>query len=472
MRLSLVHLLAVGFLLTGILAVDRLAAEPISGQAGAAGAAAEPEIKEVTEAVAAFQKRDFDKTLELLEAAVKAHRDLPPAQVIMAQLYSQVSQPQPLRAALEKAVTGNPDDPEAFIILGDFALRERRYTEASLLYERADSLLKKFEKSAKRKGILQPRAFSGLAAVSEAREDWPAAQKYLDAWLKLDAKNSTAMQRLARTLFQQKKASESLQMLKDAAKADPQVLNPEAQLARFYELYGDPTNAKKWMKYALQKEPKDLRTRLVAAQWALETDQLETAQEHASAAMQIDPKSLDAKILRGVISLFQKDYKGAELYFESAHLQSPGNFAATNNLALALVEQPDENKKRRALEYAEANARQFPRVAEAGSTYGWVLYRLGKIDEAEQVLAKVAGSGSLSPDTAYYIARISVDRNRKDDAKQLLQQALKTTAPFAQRQEAQALLTKLTSASSSGASGSGAGGSESGASGAGAKKGK
>ena len=67
-------------------------------------------------------------------------------------------------------------------------------------------------------------------------------------------------------------------------------------------------------------------------------------------------------ILRGVVALFEEDYPKAEEYFQLAHLQSPGNFAASNNLALALCEEvdpvtgkPDAAKLRRHLEFAKQN---------------------------------------------------------------------------------------------------------------------
>jgi len=429
----------------GVAAATHLQAEPIpAGDIPEPTGTTDQQIPEVVDAVTAFKDRDFDGALKLLKEAVKKHADLPPAQVIMAQLFSQVRQAAGMRSSLERAVIDAPDDPEAYVILGDFALRGRRVTEADLLYAKAAALTKGFTGSAKRKKILEPRIYGGLAAVAEARQDWSTAQKYLNDWLKIDPKSAVAMQRLGRALFQQKKANEAYEQLKAAAAADPEnVLTPAARLAQFYEQAGDHEAAKKWMTYALQSAPKKLRTRLVAAQWALETDQLKEAQTQAAAAMQIDPKSLEAKVLRGVIALFQKDYQAAESYFEAAHLQSPGNFAASNNLALALVEQNDESKKRRALEYAQSNARQYPRVVEAGSTYGWVLYKLDRLDEAERVLRQTATSGNLSADTAYYIAQVSADRGRKEEAKQLLESALKSKRPFSKREEAQALLKKV-----------------------------
>ena len=65
--------------------------------------------------------------------------------------------------------------------------------------------------------------------------------------------------------------------------------------------------------------------------------------------------------------------------------------------------------------------------------------------EADQVFRQVAAIGkSLSPDTAYYIADLYAATNRADEAKTLLQNALKTTSPlFSLRKEAEALQKRL-----------------------------
>ncbi len=426
------------------LATEGLQAEPVAVDtlpSAAAGAGKQP--KEVTDALTRFKNKDFDGALKLLQAAKKKHPELPPAQVVMAQLFAAAKQPAAVRSSLEQAVVGHPDDPEAYLILGDLCMQERRTAEAGLLYAKAGSLAAAFKGSSKRKNILQQRADAGQASAAEVIKDWASAGKHLADWLKLAPSNAMALHRMGRVLFHQDKADEALAKFKEAAKDNKKVLTPEASLAQLYQQAGDRTNATKWMVAALTAAPKDLRTRLVAAQWSLETEQLDQAREQAAAAMKLDPGSLEAKLLRGVIALFMKDYKAAELYFESAHLQSPSNFAASNNLALALCEQDDEAKKNRALEYAQVNARQYPKQAEAASTYGWILYKLGRIDDAERALRAAAARGSLSPDTAYYIARVSADRGRKDEAKRLLEQALKTKRLFSQRVDAEALLKEL-----------------------------
>jgi cellulose synthase operon protein C len=446
-RRTLTNLVVTGALaaLCFVCTLSKSAAEPIAGDASnAAPENIASQSPEVTDAMARFKEGKFDEAVKLLQEATKKDSDMPPAQVIMAQWFAQVNIPARMRDAFEQAVMEDPADPEAYVIMGDLALRERRVAEAEMLYQKSAELVAKFDKSPKRKDLLQPRIFSGLTTVAEARRNWAGAQKQLDAWLKVDPKSASAMQRLAWSLFQQKDPSGALDKLKEAAKVDAEILTPQARLAEFYEKSGDHDNAKKWMAEAVKVAPKDLKTRLTAANWALETGQLEQAETEATAAMQIDPKSLDAKNLSGVIALFRKDYPAAERFFEAAHVQSPRSFAASNNLALALIEEKDEAKKRRALEYAANNAQQYPKNAEANSTYGWVLYKLGRLDEAQKAFEAVVNSGgAMSPDTAYYIARFSIDRGRSDQARQWLENALKSTGPFAARQEAEDLLKEL-----------------------------
>jgi len=451
-----------GLLVVGVFAtIARLPAEPIGDTSPAAPAesaeskapAGAPDGKaaegvaavnpKIAEAVAQFKDHNFENALKLLKEAGEQDPDMPPAQVIMAQLFAQANIAGGVRAFLDKAAFEVADDPEAFVYLGDMAARERRITEADLLYEKAAGLLDKFTKSPKRKESLQPRICGGMAGVAQAREDWAAAQKHLEALLALDPKSVAAMQKIAFCLFQQKRMDEALEKLRDAAKAVPDMLIPELMLAKFYQQTGDRENAKKWMETALAASPKDIRIHLAIAQSAFDFGDLDAAKAEAEAALKIDTKSLEAKVLRGTIAMFQKDSKTAEMYLDSAHLQAPNEFSAGNGLALTLVEQKDEAKKRKALQYAEENVRKFSQTPEALATYGWVLYKLGRVDEAENALRSAASAGNLTPATAFYLARVAVDRGRDADAKQLLDGALGASGPFAQRAEAQALLEQL-----------------------------
>ena len=485
MRLPFTGLkIALGILgVCAVLAAAQAWAQPASmGPLGTPLPEADEKIQEVADAKGRFLNRDVAGALELLEGAVKKHADrLPPAQVIMAVWYAQANQGAAVLGSLERAIVAVPDDPQAYIVLANIELQGGRVTAAGLLFDKGQAMMKSFSKSPSRKKTLEPQIYAGLAAVAESRatmagddkaraeQEWIIAQGHLESWLKLDPQSkdrAIALQRLARALFKQKtteKVKAALEKLKQAKKANPNVLNPYAQMAKFYQQEGDFRKAKEYMTYALSPKvgAKDLRTRIEAAQWCLQTSlleagQLDKAKEHAATAIQIDEKSLDAKILRGVVALFQKEYEQAERYFQSAFWDSPGNFLASNNLTLALCEQTLEAKKRRALELAVNNARQFSQgdyAAEAASTYGWVLFKNNRVDEANKVFQQLlARSTRVSEDTLFYAARVGSDRRlgdrrRPERAKQLLELAVKSERPFSMRPEAQRLLEQLKSTS-------------------------
>lgn len=399
---------------------------------------------EIGDAVAKFNVGDVTGALDSLRQAVKAHPELPPAQVIMAQLYMRAQQGQLAQEALQKATQEVPGDPEAYIMLGQGALQANRLTEAESVLRKADSLLKDFKGTEERKTNLSVVTYSLLAQLDMNQKNFAGAQAQLAELLKMKPDSSRARVLLARALFEQDKFQEATDELKKAAGEDEGILTPDAILATWYEEKGDRKKAAEYMVAALEAKPKDINTRIAAAQWAFTTKQLDQAAQQAEIARQLDPDSLAAKIISGNIAIFQKDYAAAEKFLTDAHLQSPSNFTATNNLALALAEQEEEIKKRQAVEYANINVRLYPKQTEPWSTLGWALYRLGQIDEAERALRQAAQFKRLSPDTAYYIARVDADRGRKDEAITILEKALQSeSASFSKRAEAEALLAEL-----------------------------
>ncbi len=420
------------------------AAEPASSAAPlkiAPPGAARP-VPEIEKAAAMFRKGDADEALKLLREAVHKHPELSPPQVILGTWFSAVNQVSFARSALEQAVIEAPNDPEAYALLGEMALRGRMMAEAELLFGKALELVKGAKAPSERLIAVRRRSLAGLAATADARQDWKGAQRHLEALLAEAPKDASALEQLGRLLFQQKKPEEALARFREAAKVDEAALAPEATLAQLYQQAGDSQNAGKWMLAAIQASPRDFKIRLAAAQWEFEIGRYAQADEQADAALRLDPNSLAALMLRGAIAIVRRDYKTAEEVLEKAHLQAPGNVMATNNLALALAEQNDDAKKRLALEYAQLNARQYPDQPDAVAMLGWVLYRQGRVEEAEANFRKVLSStgGRASQDTLYFLARYLADRNRKEDARKFLESAMKTPGTFLLRQDAKALL--------------------------------
>jgi len=425
------------------LMASRTVAEPISGADFPSHSSMTPQRQELNEALARFKAGDYESALNQLEEIAKKNTDVPPAQVIMATLFFQAKMPEEAIKALEKAVLDVPDDPEAYLLLARVAAKENDLDKTKTLCQKARQLVSSFNRSEKRKALLQPMIYGSLAQVAEARKDWAEAQVVMESWLKLEPNNIKLMRRLAHALFQQKNVEGALEKYREAAKIDTQTAAPEALLSMLFHKAGDLENAKKWITVAVAEDPRNLQTRLAAAQWALNTVQLDEARKHAIAATRISPKSAIAKELQGIIALFDKSFEAAEFFFEAILKRSPTNARVRNNLALALIEQEDESKRQRALEYAEANVEEYPAMAQFASTLGWVFYRLGRLDDAEKALRPAASIAESDLDTAYFIARVSVDRGRKAEARRLLEAAAGSASPAIFRKEAEELLKKL-----------------------------
>ncbi len=403
--------------------------------------------KDINNAIGRFRDRDIDGCRAILERAKSNNAKLPPPGVMMATLWLSVNQLGPARAELEDTAVKFAVDPEPYLMLGDLAFQDRRITDAAVLFEKATGLTSSFNENAKRKRDFDIRCNAGNAAVAEARKQWEAAMKHLQAWLDLDPDNASAHQRMGIVLFQLGKEQEALAQFREARKLDEKAVQPELALARLYDEAKKRDVAKRLIEQAIKAAPSDPGVLLASAQWYLGQNDLETAKTTAENALKIDPKSLDGKIVRGAIARVARDYKTAEKFFNEAHVQSPGNFPASNSLALVLVESDDLASQQRATEMAEANVAMYrensPQQVNALTTLAWVYYKRGRREDAEKILAQITQNNALTTDGAYYVAKLLADRGEKDRARKILDEVLANEPMFATRPDALDLLAKL-----------------------------
>jgi len=433
------------------------------------------EYPEVQAALKALNERKLDEALDDLRKAARMYSELPSEYIMMYRIMVQANQPNAARFWLEKAVTETPSDPEPWVILGSIALQDSRMAEAEIDFAKAEQLLGTYS-NADRKGVIEQQTLSGMAQVAERRERWPEAQKRLEKFLEKSPEDLVALQRLARSMFWQKKVEEAYTVLKKAKdidkknaeknKAREQLLPAEATMAQYYDAYErgakykKSANAETWYKYALRQAPNDLSLRAVVAVWALENGDIALAKDQAKEALRIEAAdaalpqadrkysgSTAGRMLSGYVALWEKQWADAEGYFEKVILEAPNDFAARNNIALALVEQDDPIKKRRAVEYAEGNYKNNKDNADAASTLSWVYFRTGQaFDQAglamDQVLKATNGNVS-NPDTATYLAHILYHNGRKYEAKQILETIIGSGRPFSMQPEAKELYEKV-----------------------------
>jgi Tfp pilus assembly protein PilF len=349
------------------------------------------------------------------------------------------------RASLERTAMEAPEDPEAYLILADQAIQQRRLIEAESLYDKGLELAEKFNGNAKRKRNSEVRARTGRALVAEQRRDWPRAAADLQALLKIDPENATGHYRLGQALFMQKQYRDGYNEFVAARKLNKNLPDPYIAAALMYDQLDQQSEAQQAFDRALKSSSAEANALTAYAQWLIKQGSVEKAEAVLADARKANPDALNIWILSGVAARMNKKMKPAEDYFMEALRISPANGDTINQLAQLLIEQGDQAKRQRALEFAGISSRLNNESADAQVTLAWVLYQLGRANEAEQALRNGLQLGSLSPDSSFLVAKLLVDQNRADAAKQILKGALEAETPgiFVNRQEAQALLDTL-----------------------------
>jgi tetratricopeptide (TPR) repeat protein len=396
-------------------------------------------------AIQRFANRDFDGARLLLDSARRKDPTLPPSTLLLAKMHLLARNGPAASAALEKTAQENAGDPEPSLILADQAFAGRRVIEAEALYNQGLQLTEKFAENPKRKRSLEIRARLGRAMVADQRKNWPTAASEMQALLKIDPENASGHFRLGQALFMQKKYKEGFDELSAARRIDKNLFDPFVYAALFYDQLGMMNEAQQAFDRAAKNDPKDVNTLASYAQWLIKTGKLDQAEQVLDKAREAKPQALNILFLSGIAARLNKKMKPAEDFFIEALHIAPSNGDLMNQLALVLIEQNDDEKRNRALQFAFASSRINNQSADAQATLGWVLYQLGRTGEADQALRNAQQLGAFSPDSNYLVAKILMAQNRNNDAKPFLREALESenAALFVHRQEAQALFESL-----------------------------
>ena len=460
------HFVLVCFLTVGAISISRqvcyaqLTPDVLIGQAVAevSPAMSEP----INEAIALFQARQFDDARKVLSDLCRAHPQLQPAGVLMAQMFFAANQVLAARSELERCVLEHPTDPEPYIMFGDLAFQNGQLTETGLCFDKAHQLVQAYRSNPRRQRALQIRAYAGQAAVASARKQYTVEEQLLTKWIALEPNSIPAYTRLARCQYNQggidneKKAYATFSKLYDEidnqSDAAKQVLRPEVNMAVLYTQNNRLDHAQRLMGFAMQRAAaEDITTRLAVSQWAMDTGNLKLAKEAAAAAYRIKKDSVQVMLLLGVAARFDGDAERAAAWFRAAHAKAPTDFLAINHLALTLIEIPDAAKQREAQQFAELNQRQNNNFStllgrEAAATLAWTTFRLGREEEAERSMLQIVQSGlTISNEAAYHAAIVLSARGHKAQARQMLQSLMKQPSFFPGREKAKALLEKLNS---------------------------
>jgi Flp pilus assembly protein TadD len=130
--------------------------------------------------------------------------------------------------------------------------------------------------------------------------------------------------------------------------------------------------------------------------------------------------------------------------YEKILQKFPDNWAAQNDLAFLLCEQGKSGKDLdRAFTLAQKALTAHPDEASTQDTLGWIYYKRGDLNHAEDLIGKAYARMANNPVVTYHMGMVSFKAGKLTEAKDYLARAMKYGAPFEGKEEAQRTLEKL-----------------------------
>ncbi len=414
------------------------------GLIGSAVSKVGPRFSDIGEAIKRFQNGDVSGARMFLDKAKEKNPELPPTEITLARMYYGTKNASAGRKLLEQAVTKHPTDPEPYLIFAELAMAEGRATDAGFLYEKAHALNRQYDSNAKRKRNMEIRCHRGPAQIALDRRDWQNARARLEAWLTIDPDNTNLLQNLGRARFMLNDARGAYQAFGDATELNKDLPAAALMLAQMYHQKDDQANATKFFDIALNSGGRNTVTQIAYARWLMGNGDFRKAKSHLDTALKEEPDSVQALVLRGVVSQMDNNFADAYKYLSRAHLLRPSLVEPTNLLALLLIEQDDKTHKTLALRFATMNRRLHAEDANTGITLAWVLYNNDQRTQAVQILQSALKQRGAGLDSNYFASKILSATGNQKIVSRVLKAALNGKGIFLNRKEAQVLLDKVT----------------------------
>lgn len=402
------------------------------------------ERSELQPAISAFRRGELEVAYRLFAKAREADAEISSPGVLTAFLCSRSGDSQGMYRYLAKSVEEFPNDPEAWLQLGDLAIQEGRLVEAKLLLERGDEILVRLEKAvtsdSPRFRYLREESLALAARLAEERGETERALEIMNRLIQYSPQNDAAHTSVGWLLFGQGRLSEAEAAFDRARQIEPSNLVGWLMVVRLLDRAGKTQEAQNLFDQRFVPSEIEPAARSQAIRLLLKWNRLERAREQIEA---MPNDSVDRHNLAGRLALFGDDYFQAEKEFQAGLFLDPNNFTAGNGYALALAEQENAAKLHQALEIARRNRQRYTDSEEATATLGWLEYLDGRTERADDLLRPILESGSFSPTTAYYLAEMANERSDRLLAAKLLEMALGQDEMFPKRAAAENLQKEM-----------------------------
>ena len=219
---------------------------------------------------------------------------------------------------------------------------------------------------------------------------------------------------------------------------DPNVLLMAAQT---YSAMGDAFETEKALKKTVEIDPQSLQAYAMLGKMYYQQGRLDLARKELEGFVTRAPKSVPANTMLGTILELQGKKDEAKQRYNTALQVDPRAAVAANNLAW--INATTDGNLDMALQLAQTAKSQLPNRHEVDDTLGWIYYKKGLSTLAIESLNASATRQPDNPSYNYHLALAHHQNGDKEQARKLLEKALKANANFEGAAEAKKLLESI-----------------------------
>ncbi len=402
-----------------------------------------------TDAIKAFIAGDGQKAIGVLRAQAEANKVLPPAELLFSGLLYAINDTQRGLALLEDTANKNPDHPAVYMAFARLAIAQGRQTDAGALLEKCNRVFAAATLEPEEKTYYETQLLDAMATVAMEQKRFPDARKHVERLLVVSPGNPKAFLALAELEFEEGKIDSALQNLEKFRSAQPKARSPELVLAAWFTQRGKTKEAADWIQKASQKYPDDAGVQIEFANYCVNTKNFAAANEAIKKVESAVGESPASTLLKAKIAFATQSYGVAESHYKKLVDSAPNNFDAVNMYALSLIESSDQAKQQSARQIAQRNYQQVPDNQIAQAAFGWILLKSGQTEQAANLLGRAARSPELAPEIAYFLASYMHQTGKNEQARMVLEPALKNEGFFLYRVAANKLMKSISEASGS-----------------------
>jgi putative PEP-CTERM system TPR-repeat lipoprotein len=278
-----------------------------------------------------------------------------------------------------------------------------------------------------------------LALLNQSK-NFADAKIMLQAALDRDPQNSALKGELIRVEAQIGGLEAGLAKARGFAENDPGDSIYDVVSAELYENAGRGKEAVALLDKVAAAGPLDDNLALAQFRLYSRTDDRAKAEAVLNARLKDDPKDFAIRLVLAGFYLEQKKYDGAVDEYTRLVAERPADPTSLNNLAWLYQRQGYLAKAR---ELAERAFAADPAGAQIADTLGWILLAQGEADKAMTYLSAANSAAPANPDIQYHLAVALQHLGRSADAQAMLEILLGSGVSFTDRAEAERLLQDL-----------------------------